>query len=215
MAHIALERADITAACRLPTAEPAGEAGWGFESLAGRLGELSGAGPSAALTAAFGVVLDAQRRGEPTAWITGAESTFFPPDAAEGGVDLSTLAVVRVADLRQALRAADHLARSGAFGLLVLDLVGEWGGGGEVRVPLPSLARLGGLAARHATALLFLTRKRAGEPSLGSLVSLRAEAVRQGLGGGRFACRVRALKDKRRGPGRQGEELCRGPDGLR
>jgi recombination protein RecA len=211
MAPIALERADITAACRLPTAEPAPESRWELPALAGRLVEVSGAGPSAALTLAFGAVLDAQRRGEPAAWIAGTESAFFPPDAAEGGVDLACLPVVRVPDAGRALRAADHLVRSGAFGLVVLD----WGGEGEARVPQPALTRLGGLAARHGTALLFLTRKKGGEPSLGSLVSLRAEAVREGLGGGRFVCRVRALKDKRRGPGWEGEELCRGPDGLR
>ncbi|MEW6487494.1 MAG: recombinase A [Thermodesulfobacteriota bacterium] len=214
MAHIALERADITSAYRLPTAEPASESRWELAALVGRLVEVSGAGPSAALTLAFGVVLDAQRRGEPAAWIAGTESAFFPPDAAEGGVDLACLPVVRVPDAGRALRAADHLVRSGAFSLVVLDL----GGGEGVRLPLPALTRLGGLAARHGTALLFLTRKGRGEPSLGSLVSLRAEAVREGLGGqegGRFACRVRALKDKRRGPGWEGEELCRGPDGLR
>lgn len=209
MARIALERTDLTTALALSTAEPAAAARWGFDALAGRLAELSAPGPSAALTLAFGLVLEAQRRGEPAAWVTGGESTFFPPDAAEGGVDLAALAVVRVGDLRQALRAADHLARSGAFGLVVLDL------GAGARVHLPALTRLGGLAARHQALILLLTRKRGEEPSLGSLVSLRGEAAREDRGGGRFACRVRALKDKRRGPGWEWEELCRGPDGLR
>lgn len=221
MAGIALERADITAAYRLPTAEPAPESRWELPALAGRLAELSGAGPSAVLTLAFGAVLDAQRRGEPAAWITGTESAFFPPDAAEGGVDLAALPVVRVPDAGRALRAADHLVRSGAFGLVVLDLGGGGGRGEGGRVPQPALTRLGGLAARHGTAILFLTRKGSEEPSLGSLVSLRAEAVREGRGAqvarleDRFACRIRALKDKRRGPGWEGEELCRGPAGLR
>ncbi len=211
MAGTALERTDITTALRLATAEPAAadRPAWGLDALAGRLAELSAAGPSAALTLAFGLVLEAQRRGEPATWIAGGESTFFPPDAAEGGVDLAALVVVRVGELRQALRAADHLARSGAFGLVVLDL------GAGARVPLPSLTRLGGLAARHQALILLLTRKKGEEPSLGSLVSLRGEAAREDRGGGRFACRVRALKDKRRGPGWAWEELCRGPDGLR
>jgi len=211
MARTALERADITTALRLTTAEPAPATrpAWGFDALAGRLAELSAAGPSAALTLAFGLVLDAQRRREPAAWVTGSESTFFPPDAAEGGVDLAALVVVRVGELRQALRAADHLARSGAFGLVVLDF------GAGARVPLPALTRLGGLAARHQALVLFLTRKRGEEPSLGSLVSLRGEAARQDRGDGRYGCRVQALKDKRRGPGWEWEELCRGPDGLR
>jgi len=209
MARTALERTDITTALRLATAEPAPMARWGFDALAGRLAELSAAGPSAVLTLAFGLVLEAQRRGEPAAWVTGEESTFFPPDAAEGGVDLAALAVIRVTEFRKVLRAADHLTRSGAFGLLVLDL------GAGARLPLPALTRLGGLAARHQALVLLLTRKRSEAPSLGSLVSLRGEATREDRGGGRFACRVRALKDKRRGPGWEWEELCRGPDGLR
>ncbi|MFU8857631.1 MAG: recombinase A [Deferrisomatales bacterium] len=209
MTRIALERTDILAAHRLPTAEPASENRWELPAVAGRLVELSAAGPSAALTLAFALVLDAQRRGEPAAWITGIESSFFPPDAAEGGVDLGALAVVRAAELRQALRAADHLARSGAFGMVTLDL------GAGARVPLPAQTRLGGLAARHGTAIVLLTRKRSEEPSLGSLVSLRGEALREDRGNGRFACRLRALKDKRRSPGWEWEELCRGPAGLR
>ena len=63
--------------------------------------------------------------------------------------------------------------------------------------------------------VLLLTRKRGEEPSLGSLVSLRGEAERQDQGSGRFACRVRALKDKRRSPGWTHVEVCRGPAGLR
>ncbi|MHB8767074.1 MAG: recombinase A, partial [Deferrisomatales bacterium] len=175
--------------------------------------ELSAAGASAALTLAFALVLDAQRRGEPAAWIAPGGSAFYPPDAAEGGVDLAALAVVRTADLRQALRAADHLARSGAFGLVVLDL------GEAAELPLPAQTRLAGLAARHDAVLLFLTRKGAHRPSLGSLVSLRAEAGRERdpspPGAGGFRCGLRALKDKRRGPGWAHEEPCRGPDGLR
>ena len=49
---------------------------------------------------------------------------FFPPDAAEGGVDLDALLVVRARDLSSMASAADQLARSGAFGLLVVDLMG-------------------------------------------------------------------------------------------
>jgi recombination protein RecA len=209
MARPALERSDITSALRLATAVPAPPARWELGALSGRLAELSSDGAAAPLTLAFGLVLDAQRRGEPTAWITGMESAFFPPDAAEGGVDLLALAVVRVPALRQALRAAEHLARSGAFGLLVLDL------GGEARVPSAALTRLAGLAARHETLVLFLTRKKGAHPSLGSLISLRGTATREPRGNGRFSCRVHALKDKRRGPGWSHAELCRGPAGLR
>jgi len=205
----ALRRPDLSSALRLATAEPAPPACWDLGALSGRLAELSSDGAAAPLTLAFGLVLDAQRRGEPTAWITGAESSFFPPDAAEGGVDLLALVVVRVPELRQALRAAEHLARSGAFGLLILDL------GGAVRMPSAALTRLTGLAARHETLVLFLTRKKSAHPSLGSLISLRGESTRELRGSGRVSCRLHVLKDKRRGPGWSHTELCRGPAGLR
>lgn len=209
MGRSAPKRSDISSALHLATAVPAPPARWELGALSGRLAELSSDGAAAPLTLAFGLVLDAQRQGEPTAWVTGSESSFFPPDAAEGGVDLSALVVVRVPELRQALRAADHLIRSGAFGLLVLDL------GAAARVPAAALTRLAGLAARHETLALFLTRKKETHPSLGSLISLRGTATREPRGNGRFSCRVDTLKDKRRGPGWSHTELCRGPAGLR
>ena len=103
------------------------EVGWSFEQVAGRLVEISGVGATASLTLAFGLVLQAQRQNEPVAWITLDGSLFYPPDAAEGGVDLDALTIVRVPDLpasagqagaRAVARAADQLIRSGAFGLV-------------------------------------------------------------------------------------------------
>jgi recombination protein RecA len=205
----AFERFGLVPAQRLRDATEASPAQWQSSALAGRLAELSGAGATASLTLAFSLVLDAQREGEPVAWITATDSIFFPPDAAEGGVDLDALVVVLVPELRQAFRATDHLARSGAFGLLILDL------GSRARMPTPVQTRLAGLATRHGTLILCLTEKRGTEPSLGSLCSLRGEATRVRRGDNRFSCQVQVLKDKRRGPGWTHTELCRGPDGLR
>lgn len=194
---------------RRATARAPSPGAWRLDALAGRLVELSSAGASAALTLAFGLVLEAQRAGEPAAWIAGAGSTFHPPDVAAGGVDLEALPVVRAVDLRQAVRAADTLARSGAFGLLILDL------GDRGELPQAVLTRLTGQASRHAMAVVVLTAKAEGHPSLGSLVSLRGAAERARLGEDRFACQMRVLKDKRSGPGWVAEEVCRGPAGLR
>lgn len=192
----------------LPAAQP--EPVWGVAEIAGRLVELSGSGASTTLTAAFGLVLDAQRAGQPVAWVGPSSSIFFPPDAAESGVDLETLAVVRVADPPAAARSAEKLVRSGAFGLVVIDLGPSLFGPGETRIPAPLLTRLVGLAQKHATAVVFLTEKMADAPSLASLVSLRAEARRvEGA-----SCEIQILKDKRRGPGRVHREICRGPAGL-
>ena len=192
----------------LEVPEPA-PASWTNGALGGCLAELSGTGASPSLTLAFSLVHQAQQQGEPAAWITRTESTFFPPDAADGGVDLAALPVIRLAGRRQCLRAAEQLARSGAFGLLVIDL------GGCLDLPLAAQTRLAGQALAHGTLVLCLTTKTEDEPSLGSLVSVRAHARRIHRGDGRFVCRVRVLKDKRRGPGWSDEVWCRGPDGVR
>lgn len=202
---------DLSSALRLRRGfpAPAPPAQWSLSALSGCLAEISTHGSGAALTLAFALVLDAQQQREPVAWITTAARTFFPPDAAAGGVDLSALAVVRVAEARFLPRAADHLARSGAFGLIVLDL------GPRARVPMAMQSRLVGLAQKHDALILFLTEKKADQSSLGSLISVRAEATRTRIADDQFRCEAHILKDKRRGPGWVHAEVCRGPDGLR
>ena len=180
---------------------------WSRAALSGRLIEISNGESPSALTAAFGLVLDTQRQDEPVAWITPEASCFFPPDAAEGGVDLRSLVVVRAPSTTRALRAADKLIRSGAFGLVVVDLAPS--------LALPRsgeswLARLLGLARKHDTAVVLLTEKRGEAPSLSSLVSLRGEARRV-----QHNVEISMLKDKRRAPGWTHAEQCRGPAGLR
>ncbi len=182
---------------------------WCFAELTGRLTELSALGPSATLTLAFRVLLDAQSQGETVAWVAARSSTFFPPDAARSGVDLRALVVVRAAGVRGATRAADHLLRSGGFGLVVLDL------GPTPKVPVAAQSRLLALAQNHGAALLCLTEKGAQVASLGSLVSLRAETRRERVAENRFRCQVQVLKDKRRAPGWSDAEIYRGPAGLR
>lgn len=185
-----------------------GIGGLSMADLAGRLVELSGLGDTAVLTHACSAVLEAQREGETVAWITRRDRPFYPPDAGEMGIDLSALAVVRCPDGRAVASAADRLARSGAFGLLVLDL------GEDGEVPPALLTRLAGLAHKHDTAILFLTEKSEDAPSVAPIVSLRGSSQRRGVGDGRFVCRFHAVKDKRRGPGWGREALYHGPPGL-
>jgi recombination protein RecA len=195
-------------------------AGWNLDELRGRLIEISGLGDSSSLTQAFGVVLDAQRQEEPVAWLTRAESAFFPVDAWCSGVDLAALVVVRLPDEDAILRATDRLARSGGFGLLIADLgsgsdkATALGRAQPPHVPMASQARLRSLAHRHDLAVVFLTRKTNKQPSIGSMVSLRAEASRTRNSDGFFSCALNVLKDKHRGPGWAHDELVRGPDGL-
>src|SRR5262249_1726487 len=95
---------------------------WNLADLAGRLVELSGDAEPSHLTAAFSLVFDAQMNGDSAAWVTLQNSAFFPPDVADSGVDIDALPVVRASNVRTAGRAADHLVRSGGFGLVVIDL---------------------------------------------------------------------------------------------
>lgn len=225
-------------------AEAPRRAGWRYEELVGRLVELSGLGDSACLTLAAAVVLDAQVQGETTAWVTGTDSSFYPPDLEANGVDLRALVVVRAGNVVALARSAERLVRSGAFGLVVVDLASL--SGRAPRVPVALQARLRCLVREHDAAILFVTEKHREIPSLDSLVSLRIEGRRQRLGKGheggrghdggrdrgheggcshdggrqrghgqdRFSCELEVLKDKRRGPGRKEILFCRGPGGL-
>lgn len=184
---------------------------WGLDELTGRLTELSGQGAIASLTAAVALVIEAQARGEPVAWAMLPAASFYPPDLAEAGVDLDALVVVRAPDPVVMARAADRLLRSGGFGLLVLDLGPA---GSSVELPIAIQGRLVGLAQHHDAALVVVTDKPAAAPSLGSMVSLRAEAVRE-RGTDGYRVTLRARKDKRRGPGWSEVSSVRVPPGLR
>ena len=180
---------------------------WTLDEVAGRFVEISGAAASAALTLTFTLIRQAQARGDPVGWVTLAEHSFYPPDAAQGGIDLDALVVIRLLRADSIARAGEKLLRSGGFGLVVLDL-------GTADIPMPLQTRLTGLAHHHHTALICLMEKTHGAFSLGSLVSLRAHAEKKRVEGNLFACALRALKDKRRGPTWNYEELYTGPAGL-
>ncbi len=184
---------------------------WARSELIGRLIELSGQGASAALTVAFGLVVEAQQQGEPVVWVSATASMFFPPDAAAGGVDLEAMAVVRTGTCAEAGRAADRLLRSAAFGLVVLDL------GPRAALAMGLQARLVKLAQKHEAVVVCLTEKSLQTPSLSPLVSLRcaAQRARPNERGSGFVCDIVVIKDKRRGPRWKYEEQCHGPPGLR
>ena len=182
--------------------------GWGLDYLAGRLVEMSGAAGTSSLTMVASVILEAQKRREPVAWISAQDSIFFPPDMAATGIDLDALPIVKVKKAFQVARAADALLRSGSFALIVLDL------GAQASMSLAAQTRLAGLARKYHTALIGITRKERRQQSLGSLVSLRGDCSRVRTGAHQFTCEVYILKDKRGGSGWHHMEMCRGPDGL-
>ena len=181
---------------------------WDLPSISGRLVEISASPAGAPLTLAFRLVLDAQKRGEPAAWVGRKDEPFYPPDVADAGIDLAALPVVWARDPIAAAKGADLLVRSGAFGLVVVDL------GIDARLPAHASSRLAVLAKQHRAAVVCLTDKDAPRPSLGPLVSLRAHTATRAREGGRFRCEAQAIRDKRRGRTWAIAEVCRGPDGL-
>lgn len=197
----------VAPARRLLDDVPTSTDAWSLEALLGRFVELSGGPATAALTLAAQLIGEAQRRHELAAWVGNRDYTFYPPDFAAAGIDLEALPVVHAAEARQAARAADALIRSGGFALVVLDL-------GHADLSMPVQTRLVGLAQKHRTALVSLTRREAGAAPPGSLVSVRGDSEKERAGFDAFTCTLHILKDKRRTPGRVHVEICRGAEGL-
>jgi len=182
---------------------------WGLAAIRGRLVELSARGATATLTTAIELVVEAQTTGEPVAWIALASGTFYPPDVADSGVDLAALVVVRAPDAIACARAAERVLRSGAFGLVVIDYAAS-----KPELSTAHQGRLVALAQSHDAAVVCLTEKSHEASSIGSLVSLRVEALRTRGRDGDFDVTLRALKDKRRGPGWTRARKLRGPAGY-
>ncbi|MBP64021.1 MAG: recombinase A [Planctomycetaceae bacterium] len=182
---------------------------WSWEALAGQVSEISGAASPATLTLSMDLVLDAQRQSEVVAWITTKDRFFFPPDVVECGIDLGAMVVVRAPTAADAPRAAEMLIRSGAFGLVVLDM------GKETGIPLPMQARLVKLAQQHHTAVLYVTIKPDSAASVGSLVSLHATTQMSQTPSGSYECGIKILKDKHSAPNWAHREVYCGPAGLR
>ena len=163
------------------------------------------------MTVALDLVSQAQRAGDPVAWLGGKNSLFYPPDAARWRLDWSALALLRLETAEDLLKSADKLLRSGAFGLVVLDLVGLT----TAKLVDGLLGRLLHLAEAHESAVLFLTQRDETTPSISSLISLRAHLRWRDLKGDQLQVELQIIKDKRRGPGRRFQEVYDGPMGLR
>ena len=118
----------------------------------------------------------AQVDGETAAWIQPKAGALFPPDLAMAGIDLDALVVLHLPTeqgARDLLRAAEWLLRSGAYGLIAVDLSG-------VRAPRGHAwsTRLLRLARDNHARLVFITDTPEQQASLGPLVGLRLEAQR-------------------------------------
>ena len=208
LTHV-LSRLGIRSGLSAGTPTPRDEARvWSMSTLAGRMVEVSCDAAGASLTAAASLVLEAQQNAEPVAWIEAGASGFYPPDLAANGVDLNALVVVRANSTARAARAADHLLRSGGFGLFILDL------SHDADLAMSVQSRLSGLANTHRAAVVCLTRKKTDSLSIGSLVSIRGQTAVERHGFDQYAWTIDVIKDKRRGPGWSHAGSCRGPEGL-
>ncbi len=194
----AISSAALRAPSSAPSAPPPGRAPLWEQWGAGQILELSGRAPGKLSTVAR-LLLRAQAEGEPCAWVSPREeSSFYPPDFAQAGIDLAALVVVRVppeAGSHGLVRASELLLRSGAFGLVVMDF-------SQGRVPRGELSwqsRLSGLLRSHDARVVMLTRSEAHEPSLGPMVSLRLEPQVSAHSPSRASLGQRVLKCKRGG----------------
>ena len=181
---------------------------WSLERLRSRLTELVGTADSANISVAARLIGDAQHRGALAAWVATDRTVFFPPDLSAAGIDLAAMPVVWATAEGSAARSAERLVRTGAFGIIVIDLA---------RAHVLSTAaqgRLLRLAEQHRTVVLILRRARSGAEHSGSLVSVRAQSSRERLTEGRFRCTIRNIKDKRVAPGWSVSEEFNGPPGL-
>lgn len=89
----------------------------------GKIAELIGPASAGRTGTALATVVAATGRGEVAAWIDGADA-FDPPAAATAGVALDRLLWVRPRNVEQAVRAAELIAETGGFTVLVVDLDG-------------------------------------------------------------------------------------------
>lgn len=178
---------------------------WAFKNLVGRFVEIRSVDAGSALTFATSKILEAQRIGEPVAWVSALDSLFYPPDLFRAGIDLLALPIVRAQSPQLAAISAHKLMKSGAFGLIALDL------GCSPWFAEPLQNRIARAAEEFRTAVLCITRERRDERQLGPLVSLRVDATRDGD----FRCTLFASKDKRDGPGWAFEEVRGGTPGMR
>jgi hypothetical protein len=183
-----------------------GGGSWKFDDIVGMLAEVSEETSCGAISFVTEIILEAQDRNEPVAWVAGTGSTFYPPDLSDCGVDLAAVAVIRAGGEEESLTATEWLIRSGALGLVIVDADRGW------KVRDVSLGRVQKLAERSQCAVIFLTRKRPVEPSLGSCIALRGCVTRSGATP--FDIVIHTIRDKRSNSSYRLSRQYHGPSGM-
>jgi len=157
----------------IPTGSIALDAATGIGGLPrGRIVEIYGPESSGKTTLALHVVAEAQKMGGEAAFID-AEHALDPVYAAALGVDIDSLLVSQPDNGEQALEITEHLARSGALDVIVVDSVaalvpkaeieGEMGDshvGLHARLMSQALRKLTGAVAKSNTVIIFINQLR-------------------------------------------------------
>ncbi|MBK8479912.1 MAG: recombinase RecA [Proteobacteria bacterium] len=138
----------------------------------GRLIEVYGPESSGKTTVALHAIAEVQRKGRLCAFID-AEHALDPAYAAALGVRIDELLIAQPDCGEQALEIADHLVRSAAVDLIVVDSVaalvpraeleGEMGDahvGLQARLMSQAMRKLTGATYRQGTAILFINQTR-------------------------------------------------------
>lgn len=138
----------------------------------GRIIEIFGPESSGKTTLAIHAIAQAQKLGGVAAFID-AEHAFDPGYAANLGVNIDMLLVSQPDNGEQALEVADHLIRSGAIDLVVIDSVaaltpkaeieGDMGDakvGLQARLMSQALRKLTGTISKTSTACIFINQLR-------------------------------------------------------
>jgi recombination protein RecA len=180
-----------------------------YTNLVGRITEFTASRNVPALSFLSLLIEEAQGREEPVVWVETADSVFYPPDFIANGIDVAALPVVWAPDVRSGVRAAEHLLRSGSFGLLVIDLPPH------TIIDQGRLGKIARMADLNETAVVLVTGQEDGTSfTLGSIVSLRLAGSTVHQNDCAHRCTVSAVKDKQDMPGWSRTEVFHAPDGM-
>jgi len=138
----------------------------------GRVTEIFGAESSGKSTLAYHIVAEAQKKGGVAAYID-TEHALDPTYAGNCGLNVDDLLISQPDTAEQALDIADHLVRSGALDVLVLDSVaalvpkaelegdmGDMHVGLQARLMSQALRKLTSSISRSRTAVIFINQLR-------------------------------------------------------
>lgn len=139
----------------------------------GRLIEVAGTVSSGKTSLVQSLAARTLGDGRGVGWVDPSKS-FYAPSAAQAGISLDALVLVQPPRVWEIFRAGEHLIRSGALALVILDAVQLPGKG--VTSPL---FRLNRLALHYHTAVVLLTDQPDRVSSLGSAIAMRLRIERR------------------------------------